>query len=662
MDPQPGELTNMAAPVNPPPGQTRAEFRASEAASSELATVLVPSLSEFDEAQAGGLPRKSTPYVLTMDQAFTLALLNSRIYQFQLEQVFGAALAVTLQRFSFMPQFYAGLSPQTGVPFPGGSFPGLVPANSFLYSTRETGAQQSTLNIGTVAGYGKLFDTGARLLAGFANQVVFNFIGKNSVQPSVRSILPLSLIQPFLRGGGRAVTLENLTAAERGMIYTIRSFAKFRQEFTVQILVGGTITNFGSAVPSVGFSGVQSNDPNVGYLNVVEDIQLLENQRRNIAAYERILEVYKELAKGESSGISQLQVDQIDQQLQGARSNFINQRIQYRFDLDQFKQQMGLPPDTPIIPDRNITRRFKETFEAVDDWQRNPRRRLEELPRFVESLPQLEDIIIDGRSVLGVYREGKNDEDELEDLLRAGERVAMERRLDLMNQRATLYDTWRQIKFTANALQGILNVTLTNQFVTPSTTNNPFSFVEQAKQFSLVLNAELPLVRLSERNNFRQALINYQRQRRSLQNTEDSIKNIVRQDIRVVQQFYLNYEIAKKNFILSIRLKDQAFEQIVAPPAAAGSQAALQTTNLVGFQNSLIQQENNLITGWYQYQVNRLELYRDLGTLPLDEWEAFNELFPAEPVGTLTDTASRNAGPSRVATTRAPATVEAARR
>ena len=93
-----------------------------------------------------------------------------------------------------------------------------------------------------------------------------------------------------------------------------------------------------------------------------------------------------------------------------------------------------------------------------------------------------------------------------------------------MNQRATLYDTWRQIKVTANALQGIFNVALTNQFVTPPNNTNPFGFVDQAKQFSLVLNAELPLVRMAERNNFRAALINYERQRRTLMNTEDSIK------------------------------------------------------------------------------------------------------------------------------------------
>ena len=60
---------------------------------------------------------------------------------------------------------------------------------------------------------------------------------------------------------------------------------------------------------------------------------------------------------------------------------------------------------------------------------------------------------------------------------------------------------------TANALKGYLNIGVTNQIFTPPTTTNPFGFYSQAKQFSLVLNAELPLVRVAQRNSFRQAII-----------------------------------------------------------------------------------------------------------------------------------------------------------
>lgn len=650
MDPAPNVGQDLTKPINPRPDQTPEQYRAGEAMASELAGILVPSAIDFNEAEAAGLPRNSRPYVLSMNQAFTLALINSRVYQFNLENLYISALAVTLQRFAFTPQLYAGLSPQTGVPYPGGSFPAPVPGNSFLYATRETGQQISALNLGTVAGVGKAFDTGARVLAGFANQIVFNFIGKNSIQPSVKSYLPLSIVQPFLRGGGRAVTLEPLTQAERNLLYQVRLFAKFRQEFTVTTLIGGTVTNFGSAVQSLGFTGGGNADPTVGFINVVEDVQLVENTRRNIAAYEQLVTVYRELINGEQSGLSQLQLDQVESGLQNARLGYIQQRFNYRNDIDSFKMQMGLPPDTPIVVDRSLTQRFKDVYAEVDEWQRNARRDLAELPKFAKKLPDLEDIVVDGRSVLGVYTEGANNEETLEETLLAAERVALEHRLDLMNQRATLYDAWRQLKVTANALQGVFNMTLTNQFITPPTTTNPFGFVDQSKQFSLVINAELPLVRLNERNNFRAALIGYQRARRNLQNNEDAIKNLLRQEIRNAQNTYLTYEILRKNLVLTIRQKDQAFEQIIAPPQGGGglnTNAALQTTNLINFQNSLIQIENNLVSTWYGYQSLRLQIYRDLGTLPFDEWEAFHELFPAEPIGDGNDATPPGAGTAR---------------
>ncbi len=49
----------------------------------------------------------------------------------------------------------------------------------------------STLNMGTVAGVGKFFSTGGQLVMGFANELLFNFVGKNPQQPTVISSLPI---------------------------------------------------------------------------------------------------------------------------------------------------------------------------------------------------------------------------------------------------------------------------------------------------------------------------------------------------------------------------------------------------------------------------------------------------------------------------------------
>jgi hypothetical protein len=633
--------------------------RQNQAVANELSGLYGTGKIDFNEAVATGLPRDAKPYRINLAQSLTLALINARIYQFQLEQLYLAALPVTLQRFAFAPQFIVGLSPTTPTVGPGttaaasgvGLSPVINPSNAFSYRTRATGlGQQSTLNMGTVAAVGKSFDNGAKILAGFASQLVFNFTGVNPRQPTVQSFLPIQAVVPFLKGGGRAVTLEALTQAERNLLYQIRIFAKFRQEFLITTLTGNTFVTFGTTALATGFSSPGNVDPTIGYLNVLEDIAILENSQRNVETYLQFSAVYKELIKGEASGLTQLQLDQLDVNVQNAKLTYYQNRNTYRGDLEGFKVQLGMPPDVYFVIDRGLTLPFKRVFDAIEVWARDPRRQLPQLEEIARGLPELEDIIIDGRSCLNIFKKaedptpGINPDEQFEDLLLAAERISMENRLDLMNVRAQLYDAWRQIRVAANALKGVFNVTVTNEILTPPTTTNPFAFLSQAKQFSLVLNAELPLVRINERNNFMSQLIAYERQRRLLMSQEDYVKLQIRGDIRSLQLTYLTYSLYKRNFVLYARQKDQAFENIIAPPqsgqAAAGgtgsgnagtnASGAIQTQNLISAQSGLIGIENNLISQWYNYQQARLIVYRDLGNLPYDEWEAFYEIFPSE--------------------------------
>ena len=78
MDPNPIN-SDLSAPFNPRPDLTPDQYRASEAMGAEMAGILVPGEIDFNEAEAAGLPRNSQPYVITMEQAFTLALINSRV-------------------------------------------------------------------------------------------------------------------------------------------------------------------------------------------------------------------------------------------------------------------------------------------------------------------------------------------------------------------------------------------------------------------------------------------------------------------------------------------------------------------------------------------------------------------------------------------------------
>src|SRR5208337_3631690 len=513
------------------------------------------------------------------------------------------------------------------------------------------GGQISSLTLGEVAGVGKLLNSGGQLLMGFANQVVFNFVGKNPIQPTVQSSLPLTFMQPFLRGAGRAVVLENLTQAERSLLYQVRIFAQFRQQFIVDMLTGGTISQPGVGFNLVGFSTTGNTDPTVGFIPLAENVAEVIVDLRNLAFFEQLAALYEQLIEGESSGLSQLQVDQVKSRVLTSRQTLILDIVTLRNTNDQFKQQIGLPPDTPVVPDVSLFQPYLDVFAEIDEWQRSKNRKMEDVPKIVDKIPQLKDIVLDGHSLLGPYLSSTtytDNEEDLEATLQAAVRIALEYRLDLMNTRAQLYDAWRQIRVKANALKGVFNVALTNQVFTPPTTPtftpNPFGFFSGAHQFSLVFNAELPLIRVAERNAFRQAIIAYEQQRRALMSEEDFIKNQLRGDIRAMQVNYINYDITKRNLVLNIRLKDQAFEQIIAPPQAATGQglaqsanAATQTTNLINFQQTLF-------TAYETYQLARLTVYRDIGILPYDEWEAFSEIFPTEYRGPSLGPGTSNTG------------------
>ena len=93
----------------------------------------------------------------------------------------------------------------------------------------------------------------------------------------------------------------------------------------------------------------------------------------------------------------------------------------------------------------SLAQPFYDVFDAVDDWQRNAKRTLDELPFIIAKIPELEDIDVEGRSVLAPYRNYRStlkefvpeNEEGLEDTLQAAVRIAMEYRMDLMNARAS---------------------------------------------------------------------------------------------------------------------------------------------------------------------------------------------------------------------------------
>src|SRR5205823_1527963 len=101
--------------------------------------------------------------------------------------------------------------------------------------------------------------------------------------------------------------------------------------------------------------------------------------------------------------------------------------------------------------------------------------------------------------------------------------------------------------------------------VTPPGRANPLAFSTARTNAELILQPELPLVRINERNSYRTAIINYQRARRNLIAAEDNIASQVRFDVRQLHLFADNYKIQQKVIQSLYSQVENALELIVAP-------------------------------------------------------------------------------------------------
>jgi outer membrane protein TolC len=205
--------------------------------------------------------------------------------------------------------------------------------------------------------------------------------------------------------------------------------------------------------------------------------------------------------------------------------------------------------------------------------------------------------------------------------LAAVAQTALTNRMDLMNARAQLVDSWRQIAVSANSLLGVVDVQYHLDATTPPLTGNPFAFSTTRTRNQLIFNTELPLVRRLERNQYRTALIAYQRQRRALQAAEDQVLLEVRSEVRQLRVQAENYKIQQRAVLVAYSQRDNSLEVLRAPTQPGQSTAATAaslTQQLLTAQSRVPRNENLLYQFYVNYLIARLQLFRDLDLMPLD--------------------------------------------
>ncbi|MCA9201327.1 MAG: hypothetical protein KDA87_27490, partial [Planctomycetales bacterium] len=125
--------------------------------------------------------------------------------------------------------------------------------------------------------------------------------------------------------------------------------------------------------------------------------------------------------------------------------------------------------------------------------------------------------------------------------------------------------------------------------------------------------------------NYRQALIDYQQDRRQLIQFYDNTYRSLRQLLRVMEQLELNLEIQRRAVVIAIRRVDLTREDLAEPtPPPEPGQPATQlgptaAVNLLTALSDLRSTQNNFMSVWLNYYANRMRLHRDTGLMQLDE-------------------------------------------
>ena len=241
--------------------------------------------------------------VVNLEQALDLAVRHSREYQTQKEQLYLTALRLTGARHEFSPQFFGDS----------------VAQSSGTYNGTQIGSVRSQI------GVDQLLKTGGRLTVSLGNDLIRYFTGRPefAARDSAINTLSVSLTQPLLRGFGINDPLaESLTQAERDVVYAIRDFSLYQQEFAVE-----TVNAYFGLLTRKDI--VRNNYRN--YTNRVETTLYLEARA---------------IDRERRSNVDDARTAELS-----AKTSYINSLASYLSQLDAFKVRLGIPISEELFLD-----------------------------------------------------------------------------------------------------------------------------------------------------------------------------------------------------------------------------------------------------------------------------------------------------------------------
>jgi outer membrane protein TolC len=247
--------------------------------------------------------------LLSLSDTLAIAMANSRSYQSRKESLFIQALILTETQKDFRWD--------TG-------------ASTLTASTTITDDGSTTENFGDNGIDGTLglavsrtLASGARVTLNYTETIVNYFTSPDTSSES--GILSFNIVQPLLNGFGPLVSLEPLRQAERNMVYSVRDFKRYQQDFVIDIT-------------SQYYSTLRSRDQ---LNNALKNYENARSSREQTEAYAK------------AGRIADFEAAQALQSELNAADNWAIALANYETALDDLRFALGLSIDLSIEPEPN---------------------------------------------------------------------------------------------------------------------------------------------------------------------------------------------------------------------------------------------------------------------------------------------------------------------
>lgn len=501
---------------------------------------------------------------LSLVEALQIGAQNSFDYQQQKEDVFRSALSLDVERNTFR-----------------NIFQGQVKSNISADTTGDD-TVSGTVQSGTLDVTRNLYE-GGQVTAGLAVDLANLLTGGGASSLGLAADTSISV--PLMAGSGRHIVTENLTQAERNVIYALWDFEQFKKEFAVNVADS--------------------------YLRVLRSLDEVKNQRENYRSVTASARRSRRLA--DAGRLQEIEVDQAAQSELRARQQWISSMENYQGALDSFKMLIGLPPDAKIVLDPNELTKIVAPVEQIRE-------------RFVaEEAAQQDQPALPADAPIELKEPSQEDAGPWELDVDMAARVALDNRLDFRKAVEQVYDAQRKVVVAADWLG--MELTLGGSASFGSRRSSVGSAQSDDAQlrfdeglFAGLLTMDLPLERTAERAAYRNSLISLESSVRTVQRQEDQIKLALRNTIRSMRQTRENLYIQIKSVMIA--------EKRVRSVNLFLEAGRAQMRDLLEAQDALLAAQNSLTAAAVSYRLAELELQRDLGILNIDERGLWQEADP----------------------------------